>query len=1112
MSYNNHRGGGGGYYQEEDRRNQQYRGGSQYDREPQYDQRRGDDYHRGDRHGGGHSNGGNGGYNNGRGGYHQGGRDDYQRGGRDDLSQKMGRMNMNGGGRGGRGGNMYSQNGPPRPRFERNTAGLANPGDLAGSAHFPRIPVAKKDLEHNKQEFFKRPEGSVYEKKVGQKTELWTNHALVHLPSQPYLIHEYNIDVYQNRKKLEKREDAAPVFREICANGNGRRMLPRSADYIFNDVNLLWSIEKLPSSQSTVGDKRNYFVYKYTQSFEFGEGIAQRDSQFLSTLIDAIATSRVRNPKMCQNKFTVFKRSMFMIQDEKYREDFDDAPLFLKLRNGLDARMGVSIGIKLNLRAGITACYDLSHTMFTRPSYPLIRLFVELIAGVPISDEDFEDQWDSLLKSAKVTQGNRDMMKSILHKMKLCYTLESAVEVDELGKVTKNGSLGNAKQDKKDFKFFEVTEKSAEQLMFFDEELGRNISVAEFFLLKRRIRLRYPNLPCIQKKPTKMNNRFIAFPMEFVTLIAEPKRYAGLSTLEMKSEMVRWTTFTAKQRLLVLQHIIGQKKITDVPPVVDNNDRYMSRHGITIEKEMLSVKASVLPPPTVVYGGNDKFTDVHHEGEWEAVTHEPIRKVLEDAVYRRTKDKSAPKLKKRLLGSILKIGSPFNDKVAIEIDDTCYHNLMRAIESAGQPVCWENEDMGQAAIQGSSEFLQGVQKPADIYNFLHDLISNIDEKYKKSDDEVIVPLVFVIFEQRFTNIVNSRNLFRNDYNLLKYLADTQLGVFTQGMLYSTFNTIGSTPATCKFTRLIVEKVLGKVGTTHRKLESGGTHKSWTKVTNPKEPTLFLGVDVSHPSTRDLKDPESDVKKMSVATVVGNIDIDCTEYRASSKIQSVGEERIVRFQDEIQTRIADFTMHNSIRPAHIVVYRDGLSEGDFQRTLYEERIAIENACIALDIAYQPSITYIVVTKRHHTRFFLKDESEGIEEQGFNVRPGTLVEDTVTTNNYYDFYLTTQVGQMGLARPTHYYVLWNTWPGCLPTFWPTVTHALTYMFCRATSTVALPAPVLYAHLASKRAKETMDGAIEAHRLMGRAFNMDVYSDVAELTKQINNHPELDGMVFV
>ncbi|PIC12807.1 hypothetical protein B9Z55_028178 [Caenorhabditis nigoni] len=63
-----------------------------------------------------------------------------------------------------------------------------------------------------------------------------------------------------------------------------------------------------------------------------------------------------------------------------------------------------------------------------------------------------------------------------------------------------------------------------------------------------------------------------------------------------------------------------------------------------------------------------------------------------------------------------------------------------------------------------------------------------------------------------------------------------------------------------------------------------------------------------------------------------------------------------------------------------------------------------------------------------------------QQGFNVRAGTLVEDTVTTKDLYDFFLTTQVGQVGLARPTHYYVLWDTWE-VSTTFWPTITHALT-----------------------------------------------------------------------
>ncbi|PIC13052.1 hypothetical protein B9Z55_027945 [Caenorhabditis nigoni] len=68
-----------------------------------------------------------------------------------------------------------------------------------------------------------------------------------------------------------------------------------------------------------------------------------------------------------------------------------------------------------------------------------------------------------------------------------------------------------------------------------------------------------------------------------------------------------------------------------------------------------------------------------------------------------------------------------------------------------------------------------------------------------------------------------------------------------------------------------------------------------------------------------------------------------------------------------------------------------------------------------------------------RFFLiflksfrsSEQSKWEIQQGFNIRPGTLVEDTVTTIDYYDFFLTTQVGQIGLARPTHYYVLHNDW---------------------------------------------------------------------------------------
>lgn len=762
------------------------------------------------------------------------------------------------------------------------------------------------------------------------------------------------------------------------------------------------------------------------------------------------------------------------------------------------------MGIKLNLRAGITACFDLTHTLFTRPGYPIIRLFWELIYGDALTDEELADgNFDEELRSAKATVKNREIMNKVLKKMTLIFSTESAIDFDKEGRIT-SGSLENLRTKGKTFKFFQVSEYSAEQFQFTDDK-GTSMTVFDYFRKEKGIVLRYPNLPCIQKK-TKAD-KTILFPMELVSLLVDPVRYGGEISEKLKASYIQYTTLTAKQRRLVLQRIIAQQSIGDCEPIVDNNDRYMQHHGMSIEKEMLSVKATLLPPPIVLYG-NSEFHDTDRLGEWDAVTHEPIRSVLPDSIYMRSREKNAPKLKKRLLGSIVKVGSPLNSTCDFDTIDTCYHNLMRAIEATGQPVCWENED--QAAIQGHTEYLQKRDNPLEMLEWLTALKTNIDDKYKQADDEVIVPLVIFIYQVRFSTLVNYADV-NNDYNMFKWMCDNEVGIFSQGLLYKTFNTIGYTPATCKFTRLLVEKILGKVGTTHRKLaRCEKTHKPWHQFANPDEPVLVVGIDVCHPSTKDLES-EDPLKRQSVGTMVANIDFDCTEFRASSKIQETGEERIVKFERAVVERISDYLQHTGKLPVHIVVYRDGLSEGDFQRTLYEEKRCFENSFPMITSNYRPTITYIVVSKRHHTKFFLKDESEGLVEQGYNVRPGTLVEDTVTTNNYYDFFLTTQVGQIGLAKPTHYYVLWNEWK-VKPSFWPTITHAFTYLFCRSTCTVALPAPVLYAHLAAKRAKETMGGAVYANALCNKYFQMQSAADFDQLTNCITNNRNLDGMTFV
>ena len=59
-----------------------------------------------------------------------------------------------------------------------------------------------------------------------------------------------------------------------------------------------------------------------------------------------------------------------------------------------------------------------------------------------------------------------------------------------------------------------------------------------------------------------------------------------------------------------------------------------------------------------------------------------------------------------------------------------------------------------------------------------------------------------------------------------------------------------------------------------------------------------------------------------------------------------------------------------KPVKIIFYRDGVSEGQFDAVRMEEIAALQAACLFLqkDGSYQPKITFIVVQKRHHTRFF------------------------------------------------------------------------------------------------------------------------------------------------
>ncbi|XP_074285545.1 protein argonaute 4-like [Silene latifolia] len=228
----------------------------------------------------------------------------------------------------------------------------------------------------------------------------------------------------------------------------------------------------------------------------------------------------------------------------------------------------------------------------------------------------------------------------------------------------------------------------------------------------------------------------------------------------------------------------------------------------------------------------------------------------------------------------------------------------------------------------------------------------------------------------------------------------------------------------------------------------------------KVPTMIVGMDVSHGSPG-----HSDVP--SIAAVVSSR---CwpliSRYRACVRTQSPKVEMI----DNLFKRISDteddgiirellidfYTSSQKRKPENIIIFRDGVSESQFNQVLNIELDQIIEACKFLDEKWNPKFTVIIAQKNHHTKFFQKGSPD-------NVPPGTIIDNQVCHPRTNDFYLCAHAGMIGTTRPTHYHVLFDE-VGFSPDDLQELVHSLSYVYQRSTTAISVVAPVCYAHLAA------------------------------------------------
>lgn len=161
-------------------------------------------------------------------------------------------------------------------------------------------------------------------------------------------------------------------------------------------------------------------------------------------------------------------------------------------------------------------------------------------------------------------------------------------------------------------------------------------------------------------------------------------------------------------------------------------------------------------------------------------------------------------------------------------------------------------------------------------------------------------------------------------------------------------------------------------------------------------------------------------------------------------------------------LRDFFGRSKMKPAQIIMFRDGVGEGMFPIIFDHECKAILEACEEIEPGYRPKVTFIIVQKRHHSRLF--PQRQDADRSG-NLLPGTVCDEGIVDPKEFDFYLCSHAGLKGTSKPTHYHVLYDE-IGFSADDMQQLTYKLCHVYSRCSRVTSIPAPAYYAHLAAYR----------------------------------------------
>jgi len=574
------------------------------------------------------------------------------------------------------------------------------------------------------------------------------------------------------------------------------------------------------------------------------------------------------------------------------------------------------------------------------------------------------------------------------------------------------------------------------------------ISVEKYFKETYKVDLKYPNLPCLW---VGSRMKTICVPMEFCRMDRQPMPKSKKLQDDAVAKMIRQTAMKPVDR---------QKKIIENLMKSNNmykTDPYAKEFGINVAGEMATLTGRVLDAPVIEYA--DK---------------------KESSINKATPGKWFQGKNQYVVGGMVSNWCVLDFAM---LTDGNFQEIVQNFASVGKEsgLKFNSSKTEVLRLKGSSkdaEFAPGVME--DLFK---KIVGHFEEKGKS------LQLVLVVFPFKAGFL----------YDKIKQLADKKFGIVTQCCLKGTLWKKGDS-----IDKLVVANICLKINS-----KLGGINHVLSAKSKPailKRPVMVMGADVSHPA------PESRGSKPSIAAIVASNEPKAANYEVEVRIQSgaQNEEVIQDMKNVTKSLLLKFFASNKGRkPEKIIMFRDGVSEGQFLTVLAKELIDIRSACNELEDGYQPQITYIVVQKRHHTRFFPTDSNK---YKNGNALAGTVVDQGINHPTEGDYYLLSHEGIQGTSRPCHYQVLWDDSEFSADEL-EVLSYYLCHLYARCSRAVSYPTPTYYAHLVADRARKHHNELAGA--LLGSTSGSggcDLSDNDQRRVKDLVETPVLKTMYFV